>query len=282
MNPKHIEALQRIHSTSYGLERCSADKSVWSRVACHSFLWNHVGLEMIETRYQDRASGLVGEERADEVVSYIQLVYHCFEQWIECSLDEMLNKYPGYFYIKVNAKRLPGGVMLGILNCMRGVEEQSHFPYALAVLEEEHPELNNAQMLILSHMLHPLQYPSVTYNLNHSVWLPQHVHSIGQIKDFSFLEKIIQECRSFHEEAQFHSYNRSTNTQKNTWRTMVPDECINISALQDALLGPPLLRDKYNMLKKIAVSQGSIDYFLNSNEETLKGVVVHEKTNSPW
>lgn len=276
---EHLPALNRKHSVSYALE--GKIDGVWTSTICHSYLLANKTLasqQCIEERCVDKVSPIVGEKRCAEVVEWLTLVHKCFAQWIDCALDEMLHAEPDHIYIRMDTSKMPGGVLLGILNCFRGVEEQWHWPFALSYVSERFPDLNDAQKLVISTMVHPAEYLQRIYNQNHGVWLACYATNLSKLTDFSFLNELVEKCMPF---SKFKSFSckeesQSLPTRPTMFTTMLPSGCFMIrSPIAKSYPG------EYTHVP-LQLSKSTIEYLLDSNDSTVKGVELHAQVSSPW
>jgi hypothetical protein len=252
--------------SSYSLEKCEKeykDGPIWTKSACHSILNSSFSIQcppkfpFIECRYRDIVSKRIANSSRTEFFAFTEHVYECFKPWLDMTYKEMTETHSDYAYVRIDISKISKHMTLGILNCMRGIEERFDVSLALEIVKEDFPDLTPAQQLIIAHILHPKEYPVRYYNTNHSIWLPQTAIDLYKIKDFSFLEE-----------------KRQLNT---SWETMLPNGCYtNNNPLQkrNNLRSPG---DQFCPL----LSKTTVAYFLESSIKNCERINEHESAAAP-
>lgn len=261
-------------------------KPSWVNSACHSQLnqspnypasYLIANAPMIECRYEDIVSRTIHSKDRAEFFAFTEFVFECFKPWFDMSYKEMVESYPKYLYVRLDGSKMPGGMILGILNCMRGIEERWDVSCALGIVREDFPELAPAQQLILAHILHPTEYKSRYYNENHSIWLPQKTIDLHKIKDFSFLQERQKQYIPYAENTVLRS--GTGPSALSSWETMLPNECYNMESPFALVIGGDYSSPHYPLLIRSVV-----EYFLDSSLENFERIEKNATApaDCPW
>jgi hypothetical protein len=275
MENKYIE--KRIAGelkTGRGLmRRISAE---WQPSICHSFLGNSIKLNpIVECRYR------IADADENEInCEYIKAVHRNFAPWIDSTVEECFNHHKDFVYVRIDARRINSGNLLGILNCFRGIEEQGFIAYNYHVVKQEFSDLNDAQALVLGWVTHPQSFPAYVYNYNHAIWLGENVRNLSKLLDFSFFDTNTKRFGSSHNLAISRNSglfftNYHADGVWTSFRSMLPDECYS----QDT---EGIKKGPYGNTIPMLLCKETVDYFLNSNPETLGAVKYHEKLACAW
>ena len=256
----------------------------WANTVCHApFMYHERSAKYLQCRYSDSTTKIWGDKSVS--LKYITNVYKQFGKWIDCSFDEMVNKFPGEFYLRIETAKVPGSVFLGIANCMRGIEEQCTYAIAYHIIREEYPQLNEAQALVLSHITNPPEYSAVYRNENHAVWTSRTTINLNQLTDFGFLDGVVNTCMSFAENPEFSSSTDKKGVYKSSNETMLPNgsyTAVITSPFQQLIPKKEQKNVFYNSTRPVRLDRGSIAYYLESNATTLKGIEITNEADSTW
>lgn len=157
------------------------------------------GCPIFTCHYKERTSALFGNGIDSAMEEYLDALFEVAGEWVETPRDKVWKDDKTY-EITVDARKLPGSALLGVMNLFRVFNEATPIPYFYQIIKEKWPHLSTYQKIVAAYYFWPEQESlghnpcsrGLNKNMSKQVNLS---HMKTYLKDYlSFEEKKAFEC----------------------------------------------------------------------------------------